>query len=118
VEKILHKLSSSFSSITNNLVGIDSSVEELITSYLGLENNVCMIGICGMGGLGKTTLARVVYDKFRSHFEGSSFIVFFFSFSFFFFFSLIRQYFFIILITLLITSACSFHHLTISIVLN
>ena len=67
-KRYLHKLSSSFSSITNNLVGIDSSVGELITSYLGLENNVCMIGICGMGGLGKTTLARVVYDKFCSHF--------------------------------------------------
>ena len=74
VEVILHKLSSGFSSNTNDLVGIDSSAEELITSYYDRGNKVCMTGICGMGGLGKTTLARVVYDKFCSHFEGSSFI--------------------------------------------
>ncbi|XP_030957503.1 TMV resistance protein N-like [Quercus lobata] len=74
VEQISQNLSSSFSSITNDLVGIDSSVQKLITSYLNNRNNVFMIGICGMGGSGKTTLARVFYEKLRSSFEGSSFI--------------------------------------------
>ena len=47
---------------------------KFIPLYLGFENNVRMIGIYGMGGLGKTTLARTVYVEFRSHFDGSSFI--------------------------------------------
>uniref|UniRef100_A0A7N2L9G3 TIR domain-containing protein n=1 Tax=Quercus lobata TaxID=97700 RepID=A0A7N2L9G3_QUELO len=69
VEQISQNLSSSFSSITNDLVGMDSSVQELITAYLKNRNNVFMIGICGMGGSGKTTLARVFYEKLRNSFE-------------------------------------------------
>ena len=70
----MKKLYPKSSSITKNLIGIESTMTKFIPSYLGFENNVRMIGIYGMGGLGKTTLARVVYDEFRSHFEGSSFI--------------------------------------------
>ena len=68
------KLSSKSSSITKHVIGIESTLMKFIPTYLGFENNVRMIGIYGMGGLGKTTLARVVYDEFRNHFEGSSFI--------------------------------------------
>ncbi|XP_030957403.1 TMV resistance protein N-like isoform X1 [Quercus lobata] len=74
VDDILHRSKSKFSVITKDLVGTDSPMEELITRYSDLGNNVCMAGICGLGGLGKTTLAKVLYETERNHFEGSSFI--------------------------------------------
>ncbi|XP_030934345.1 TMV resistance protein N-like isoform X1 [Quercus lobata] len=74
MKDIMKKLSPEFSSFTENLVGIDSIMEKLIPLYLGLGNRVYMLGIWGMGGLGKTTLARAIYHRYSKSFEGSSFI--------------------------------------------
>lgn len=65
----------SYSGVYEDLVGIQSRVEEMenLCLRMGL-NDVHFIGIWGMGGIGKTTIAQVLYDRIRCHFAGSSFL--------------------------------------------
>jgi nucleoside-triphosphatase THEP1 len=55
-------------------VGIDSHVKD-INWFLDIESNdVRMIGIYGLPGVGKTTIAKAVFNIIAYRFEGSSFI--------------------------------------------
>ncbi|KDO36146.1 hypothetical protein CISIN_1g036788mg, partial [Citrus sinensis] len=55
----------------NQLVEVESRVEE-IESLLGAgSKDVYALGIWGIGGIGKTTIARAIFDKISSNFEGS-----------------------------------------------
>ncbi|XP_030933584.1 TMV resistance protein N-like isoform X3 [Quercus lobata] len=74
VGEILGKLKSTSSIVPSDLVGINSRMEKLENLLdMGLKDTLLM-GIWGMGGMGKTTLVEVVHGRFLNHFEGNSFL--------------------------------------------
>ncbi|KAL0666623.1 hypothetical protein Bca4012_029327 [Brassica carinata] len=58
-----------------DLVGVEQSVNELV-GHLVENDNIQVVSISGMGGIGKTTLARQVFhhDIVRSQFDGFAWI--------------------------------------------
>ena len=65
--------------LVDNPVGVESRVQDMI-ERLDLNhkqsnsNDVLLLGIWGMGGIGKTTIAKAIYNKIGRNFEGRSFL--------------------------------------------
>ncbi|KAJ0816838.1 putative TIR domain, P-loop containing nucleoside triphosphate hydrolase [Helianthus annuus] len=74
VERVSLELRSVNMGGDENLVGMEQRMQDL-DPYLeiGLDD-VRMVGIKGMGGAGKTTLARAIFDKLSINFEAKSFV--------------------------------------------
>ncbi|XP_034677081.1 disease resistance protein RUN1-like [Vitis riparia] len=60
--------------IDDNLVGINSRLEEMLSLLCMESNDVRMIGIHGIAGIGKTTLAKGIYNQIAHQFEDTSFL--------------------------------------------
>ena len=61
-------------SITEYPVGLESRVQQVIELIETRSTQVCMIGIWGMGGSGKTTVAKAIYNRIHRRFRNTSFI--------------------------------------------
>ncbi|CAI9270837.1 unnamed protein product [Lactuca saligna] len=78
IQKIVEGLSLELQSlhfgIDEKLVGMVTRMNDVLSALGTGCDDVRMIGIKGMGGGGKTSLARAVFDQISFQFEGASFV--------------------------------------------
>lgn len=56
-------------------VGLDDHIEKIDPSLgVGMDKEVRMIGMCGDEGIGKSTVARAIFNLYRHGFNASSFL--------------------------------------------
>ncbi|RDX81319.1 TMV resistance protein N, partial [Mucuna pruriens] len=74
VGEVLKILDRTYLSITNFPVGLESRVQRGIGFLRKEKGETCILGIWGMGGVGKTTIGKAIYNEIRHEFEYKSFL--------------------------------------------
>ncbi|XP_059648029.1 disease resistance protein RUN1-like [Cornus florida] len=74
VPKVLSVLKTKFMDVTKNLVGMDHHENEMMRLLNIASDDVQVVGIHGMSGIGKTTVAKFIYNKLSENFDCCSFL--------------------------------------------
>lgn len=74
MEAVLVKLNNRSKNLTKHLVEDRKQVDAVMTLLDINSGGAHFVGIHGIGGIGKTTLAKVIFNKLSPHFERCSFL--------------------------------------------
>lgn len=73
-EDIVRKLGRRPLHVGDNIVGMDAHLTRLKKLLQMERNEVLMVGIYGIGGIGKTTMAMAIFNDISSQFDGCCFL--------------------------------------------
>ncbi|KAI9215633.1 hypothetical protein POPTR_T002200v4 [Populus trichocarpa] len=74
IKDVLNKLDSKYFYVPEHLVGMDRLSRNIFDFVSTATDDVRIVGIHGMPGIGKTTIAEVVFNQLFYGFEGSCFL--------------------------------------------
>ncbi|KAF8018999.1 hypothetical protein BT93_H3775 [Corymbia citriodora subsp. variegata] len=74
VQKLLMELKKNYLAVSNCLVEMDDQVDKIMEVISEDTSETKIIGIHGMGGVGKTTLSTIVYNKVSADFDSCCFL--------------------------------------------
>ncbi|XP_056172662.1 disease resistance protein RPV1-like isoform X2 [Syzygium oleosum] len=73
-QEVFNKLKKAYLEVSDYLVGIDHHVDEIMKKIGARTSETRIIVIHGMGGIGKSTIAKIIYNQLSNNFKHCCFL--------------------------------------------